>query len=470
MFPDLNEKILVRKPDYSPHSPPGRKSKTLGVAMVFIHQKEKEAKQNRALSEPRILLQPSGSKQRENTIDEIAQKKIAAKRELLLKRTVSHSEAPLKEVKIKSLSEGDLNVVFNERILRRQEQIAESSTFSSREEYFKNIDISEYSTDGLKADEEEVLQSLDFFQYNAVKKFLQIREGLSIIQGAPGTEKTKAIHKLLTVLKNRGERILVCTSSEQEAEAFAEICLKEFPQFPMIYISEHKKLSPNKTVNKILFDAYGQEHIQILEGLKSNLDALLVSEIVKGDSKFLNKRVEVACKGLEKGRTDFHAIVQGLSLYNFSCSKDLEDIDRAVGNYVELYCGYLKNFKNWKELLEYCQEEVNQKKKTGPRTLKTPLEIEVSRKWLEGLAIQFSSLQTKIKALLQDSSQEGLHMQLLNKSRIIFATLQSIGRPQFKAMLPVDSLIIDGAGESPEAQTIIPLWTCPKKCLLIGEL
>lgn len=344
-------------------------------------------------------------------------------------------------------------------LITLQRMYESCTTFKPRKEtrlekmIYYGLNVSSYHSRPLLEEEEKLLSSLNPSQYQPVKEFLQMEKGLKMIQGPPGTGKTTTVAKLLSALVERGERVLVCASSNKGAQTLAEIMLRECPYIPMILIGVEKKLPANGSLDGIFFDLWGERRIQTLKDLGEDLWEFQLTELVKGDLKFIKNRVREACKKLNEKIELLSGFVYEVSfLYKLTCFKDVEGAEREIENLLEVYSEYLHNFEDWEKIEE------------------APEDVTFSSALLSELASHFSSLQMKLETLAQDSSKNGLEMQLLNNSRLIFATLSTSGQQRLKNMLPVDSLIIDEAGQSLEAETTIPLRAEPRKCLLVGDI
>lgn len=352
-------------------------------------------------------------------------------------------------------------------LITLQRMFESCTTFQSREEtqleqticYGK--DLSSYQLAPLTEEEEKILAPLNPSQYQPVKEFLQMKKGFKMIQGPPGTGKTTTLGMVLSALAKRKKRVLVSASSNKGTQTLAEICLRECPDVPMILIGVEKKLPENGSLHKIFFDLWGERQIQALRSFSEDLWKLQLQELVKGDFKFIKNRLDSACKELKKKKEAFNAFVREVSPYSLSCFKDLADVNTRVQGYLDLYCECIQSIEDWEEIIEYYNEE----------NIKMPEMVSLSRQVLSGLSTQYSSLQMKLEAIAHDSSENGLEMQLLNNPHlIIFGTLSTLGQQRLKNMLPVNSLIIDEAGQSPEAETTIPLRARPDKCLLVGDI
>lgn len=59
---------------------------------------------------------------------------------------------------------------------------------------------------------------------------------------------------------------------------------------------------------------------------------------------------------------------------------------------------------------------------------------------------------------------------MLNRAKVVFCTLSVAGRSMMKNIDDIDVLIVDEAGQSVEAETLIAFSLNPKKCLLVGDV
>ena len=72
--------------------------------------------------------------------------------------------------------------------------------------------------------------------------------------------------------------------------------------------------------------------------------------------------------------------------------------------------------------------------------------------------------------MTQSYNGQDIEDEVLKYSKIVFSTLSTSGQKRLESMGKINSLIVDEAGQSVEAETLIPLQWGPKKCLLIGDI
>lgn len=298
----------------------------------------------------------------------------------------------------------------------------------------------------LTAVEQGLLAQLNASQAQAVKEFLQIKKGVKLVQGPPGTGKTTTVDKLLRILVLRGERVLVSAPSNKAVQILAERFLNENPDVPIILIGVEKKLPASGSLHRIFFDLWAERQLGALERLGADLADFKINELITGDHKFFRQRIQAACQKLQNKAEELASLYKEIYIYRLSCFNDLYG---TVTKMLESIEGY-KNFLSTTEFNTYTDTQ--------------------GRIALSQLYKQFSTLHTSLKNAAEDSSPKGLEMELLNHSRVIFATLSITGQQRLKTMDDVDTLIIDEAGQAVEAETLIPLRTSPKKCLLIGDI
>jgi hypothetical protein len=260
----------------------------------------------------------------------------------------------------------------------------------------------------------------------------------------------------------------VSAPSNKAVQLLAERFLKLHPDIPVILIGVEEKLPENSTLNDIFIHTWKKQIIKMIEklfklahSLQKPLVDLEKTESVletktEEKTEHNNKKVLTYQKASEIKKAvgslkhHFNLLIKRLNFFKLGFSKE----------FVEAQDLFLTALNQYGALLP------EQPEKSGS--------FEPSRQWLlqqrEYLALLFRLL-SGLQLKLQQQSDEAIELALMNASMMIFATLSVTGRRTFKDknLRPVDILMIDEAGQSVEAETLIALQTQPKKCLLVGD-
>ncbi len=318
----------------------------------------------------------------------------------------------------------------------------------------------------LSLEENQLFSTLNCPQYEAIEKFLQIKQGLQLIQGPPGTGKTTTVIKLLRALQRRGERILVCAPSNKAIHILAERFIHDFPDIPVILVGVEQKLPPDGSLNSIFLNSWCSEKLGALKELERRLWDFEPSKVVNGSMKFLPNRIAAVSKEVVRCAKDVTELIEKIVVYAFSFLDNLlikkSEILEALTEYHNLISSQTP--EAWQEVAHY----VKMQKVSVPYEM--PRLISSARFFLSTISVALFSLQTKLAVAEKDPSKNGLEGQLLDHAKILFTTLSVSGQQRLKNMQPVDTLIVDEAGQAVEAETLIPLRANPKKCLLIGDI
>ena len=323
------------------------------------------------------------------------------------------------------------------------------------------------------SNEQELLAKLNPSQSEAIGQFLQLEKGMHLIQGPPGTGKTTTVIQLLKILQERGERLLVCAPSNKAVQVIGEGFITQYPNIPIAFLGVEEKLPSTSPLCKVFVDTWETQKVDSIQEMNALLWELQPSKLVQDDDKFIKNRIMEACKKLECIKIIFSEFVNEAALYQLSFLEDLKKAEHTILKTIGHYCELMPFVKSecWEEVRAYNQEVLIQKRnKNQDEPIEIPELINVIRSILSPLAMALQSVESTLKMLNADSSTKGLKGQLIDHSAIVFATLSTCGQQRLKEMKPVDSLIIDEAGQAVEAETIIPLRFNPKKCLLIGDI
>lgn len=269
-------------------------------------------------------------------------------------------------------------------------------------------------------------ERLNASQQHAVQRFVATPEGVVLLQGPPGTGKTTTIVQLLAALLKKGERVLVCAPSNKAVQVLAERFVQKYSA-PVILAGIESK------VPDLLRPVF-------LHSWLSDCHLLLSDHAIRSASKRSKRHF---LQALENTSGDIDVAKERISTYfpdsNAELFSDLKQCLLALKQKAESF-----DFSQENSLTLF-QEQINQR--------------------LE----QFTRRKDRILTTLP--SKNDIETRLLNQSRIIFSTLSVAGRSQMldTDVEPVDVLIVDEAGQSVEAETLIAFQHMPKKVLLVGD-
>lgn len=311
------------------------------------------------------------------------------------------------------------------------------------------------------SEEKEIFPALNPSQNGAVNAFRKLDKGYQIIQGPPGTGKTTTVIQLLAALN---EKILVCAPSNKAVHILAERFMAEFPEVPIMLIGVEQKLPSDSILNTVFLDTWCSRQIHFLTEMRESLWKFKPEKLAEGNIKFLPKRIEQARENLSNFVvTDFYGFIDEVEKYQLTC---LGDLQKPLDQLVQATFSYCELINSQ----EICWEEIAYYASQKDEKTPLPKSISIMLPYLTEVSIILSSLEEKLRKAQSDQSAKGLEAQLINHSQIIFATLSVSGQQRLKVIESIDTLIIDEAGQAPEAEALIAMKTNPKKCLLIGDI
>ena len=324
-----------------------------------------------------------------------------------------------------------------------------------------------------------------------IKKFLTLQEGIQLTQGPPGTGKTTLLVNLLKHLVCQG-RVLVCAPSNKAVQVLAIRLVENYPEIPAILVANIEKLSKdNLNLSKIFLGTWHTLKLASISEIKRCLGynyfficktAPLNDEIIPQtiylflEQDEQDSNLKYICKDNVSG--EIQTILIPEQALGAGAYLELKDILQGVQDLkTELPNKYLSDFYKFtsknghakpinleKTMQDYFDLIAEIKKYNLDFIKKIPFEItKVNQTYPETLLKNLNFLEYNLK------NKAAIETQLLNKSLIIFATLNIVGRNLFKKIQSINSLIIDEAGQSVEAETLIPFAMKPKKFLLIGD-
>ena len=244
-------------------------------------------------------------------------------------------------------------------------------------------------------------------QTHAVVSFCGMPDGqIMMMEGPPGTGKTTTVNSILTNMVSRDIRTLVCAPSNKAVQVLAERFLANNPTVAVMLVGVQSKIPAS------LKDISYYDFIPSIRRQLSSIEKAV--ENMNLDPKKMDERV---CVTLSAKAEDIYKWIRA-KLAKYSLLQPQMD---------SLLC-------------------------TSP---------------LDFSANSLLAHTDNILFLIKLISENGL----LNNSKVIFCTLSSSGSKVVSDMVnPVEVLIVDEAGQSVEAETLIAFQTQPGKVLLVGDI
>jgi hypothetical protein len=287
----------------------------------------------------------------------------------------------------------------------------------------------------LSTEEQRLLESLNPPQQNAIKRALRMSEGLQLLQGPPGTGKTTTVVKLLRILQQRGERVLMCAPSNKAVQTLAERFIQDYPDVPVVLVGVEDKLPPNSPLEHVFLDTWAQRKEDALERMIASIQA--IQQCLPSETS-----ADRLCYDLGQVKGTFSAWVLDVSRYPVVFSKGVREHARAFLEHVVACSVCIESYRAEPEKEDYAT----------------------------AVDFAFTQLIDTLSALQALWSAADITSGLLQSSRVLFMTLSVSGQQRIRnAIGPIDALIVDEAGQSVEAETLIPFQVAPRKCVLIGD-
>ncbi len=269
-------------------------------------------------------------------------------------------------------------------------------------------------------------EKLNASQQHAVQRFVAAPAGVILLQGPPGTGKTTTITDMLAALASKNQRVLVCAPSNKAVQVLAERFIEKYSA-PVILTGIESKVSDD--LRPIFLQTW-------LADCRSLLNDV---EIKSGATK--NKK----------------QLLQALN----RAQENVDNVESRISAYFpEINREYFLKIKECLTALRQKTDEFNFSQENALALFQEHISVRLT---------QLTRRKNRILAALP--SGDAIETQLLNRSKIIFSTLSVAGRAQMLStdIEPVDVLIVDEAGQSVEAETLIAFQHMPSKVLLVGD-
>ncbi len=269
-------------------------------------------------------------------------------------------------------------------------------------------------------------ERLNASQQHAIQRFVATPKGIVLLQGPPGTGKTTTIVQMLAALVTKKQRVLVCAPSNKAVQVLAERFVQKYN--PPVIIAGIESKIPD-----VLRPIFLHTWLSDCYSLLSDLSLKTTSQ--KSKKHFL-QAIDKAAKDIEVAEKRISTFFSDLNSEYFPGLKEC-----------------LAALRQKTDAFDFSQENA----------------LTLFQEHITKRLDQFTRRKDQILAALP--SKDAIETTLLNRSKIIFSTLSVAGRSQMldTEVEPVDVLIVDEAGQSVEAETLIAFQHSPKKVLLVGD-
>lgn len=273
-------------------------------------------------------------------------------------------------------------------------------------------------------------------QATAVSAYIAAPPGLYMLQGPPGTGKTTTICTLLKYLYQNNKSALVTAPSNKAVQVIAKQFLKLVENPIIILVGVSDKVDPE------LEDIFLDKIIENLFKLKNNLDKLFY-QLSPENLLYLSK-----------GQTPENKF-----------SKLIEKIEENINN-LSRY-GYLNEIEKF---IEFTDERIATMQE-GIEPFLSNLDDQLNSdtrqlRWLS----EYRQNQQALQKIVTTLSFQDVENEILSAAWIVFGTLSTCGRQNLiNAGLTFDHLIIDEAAQALIPEILIPLWSDPAHCLMVGD-
>jgi len=282
---------------------------------------------------------------------------------------------------------------------------------------------------------------LNISQQQAIQRFAGVQTGLHLLQGPPGTGKTTTIVTLLSILAAQGQRVLVCAPSNKAIQVIALRFLASYPDHRMVLTGTVAKLLD--ALRPIFLETWIKDSqntfTEVLRLLQTISLIMLARKNADARKIFLDNTIET--------------IQQQLIIFNHRLQLML-----PFQLSLDLYAHYLTQYK---QIVQRLPEK-------RWNTFNDPSAVASTELFRTHTERSLAAINKNLTEFTQKLSGVTAVI-FLNYARIIFSTLSVAGRASMLDMEAVDTLVVDEAGQTVEAETLIALLHKPKKCLLVGD-
>jgi superfamily I DNA and/or RNA helicase len=293
--------------------------------------------------------------------------------------------------------------------------------------------------------------SLNASQAKAISGFSNAENGIYLLQGPPGTGKTSTIVDLIFSLSAQKNRTLICAPSNKAVQVIADRFYQKYKDQNLAVLLVGVESKIPELLLPVFLHTWSQQLTNLLQEMKNVIvgpEGFLPNQKGKNDAQ-PSTNLQVI---IDKFNNKLGAVKKLMGAYRIdNYSRDLNSIFASSADYLRRLSAEGSAF--WLCVYDYKTEETKGLS-TQHRQYNQTQEL-IQQAW-----------QNLILTIRKDKKLEDM---LLENADVIFSTLSVAGRKQMRQTKKVDILIVDEAGQSIEAETLIPFILQPKKCLLVGD-
>ncbi len=288
-------------------------------------------------------------------------------------------------------------------------------------------------------------------QFKAVEGFISADDGLYMLQGPPGTGKTSTIVELIYSVAKHKKRILICAPSNKAVQVIADRFFQKFhdEKIAIILAGVESKL-PDSLI-PIFLHTWSQSLLRLVNELKSLITRPegYLAQGKKTVGLQANTTLNEKYRQYLDKKSTLISLLDKYKITQFSW--ELNNATKQAEHYFQ--CLQQESDYFWQSVLE--------------TTGKEPKEPDSRHRQYN--QNQDYAVQSWVALIAVIKKSKDLEEKLLENADVLFSTLSVTGRKQMRQTKKVDILIVDEAGQSIEAETLIPFILQPRKCLLVGD-
>lgn len=262
---------------------------------------------------------------------------------------------------------------------------------------------------------------LNPLQQDVVSKLSSLNQGIALLQGPPGTGKTTTTVELIASYVSLGCRVLVSAPSNKAIQVLASRFHFKYPDTCMVLNGIERKTQDG--LLPVTLQSWHKELKKEMREMDCNLlsEQIQLLDVQSIRSKMRN--IVARCKNL----------VRLHSFYQLQLPSELTHL--------------------WR-LAKDCFDSALQTPRSGIQSVQQSL----------------TTTKDELTRKIDGYTEEYIERSLLSRSKVVFATLSVCGRHNMQQYLDkIDVLIVDEAGQSIEAETMIPLQHNPRVLILVGD-
>jgi len=329
----------------------------------------------------------------------------------------------------------------------------------------------------------EILEqsTLNPSQKRAIRTFLEPcqQKRIHLVQGPPGSGKTKTIVELLKLLIAMGTRVLVCAPSNKAVQV---VCTAVRKDLGVGGPAKLKIIGVEEEIEDCLLDIF-------VHKLASRFKERLLAIRNKIESMLKDKD---SLKRLFCTKEDVDNVIR--IGHTSSCRFAAEDLKSSFTDPIQTWSLIRTEMENtspsvFSHILRHSfdivsrrvrefyfvfshMKEVENKSENIPNVSLWPCErVHRFEEIVQGLvdSMDASIQELEQKLVKEQHTSARFEIESLNTADIVFSTLATAGRSILKRMEPVEVVIIDEASAALETESLLALYARPSRCLFVGD-